>query len=233
MDSMPAAPISASPAARRSEVSRPFSEIDDLDAIDEVSRGNREMFEVVVRRYNQQLFRIGMAYLRNHAQAEDAMQNTYLKAFLNLARFERSSSFSTWITRIMINECLMILRRQKRVAEKSAALQLEYEQPSGPRRGALLDLSEMKKLLENAVSRLPQKFRAVYLLREVQQLSTAEAAACLGISQESAKVSLHRARERLKAELLKNAAGVELFTYSAQFCDPLTSRVMSAVLAAK
>ena len=86
-------------------------EITDLQVIDEVNRGNREMFEVLVRRYNRQLFRIGLSYLRHHQQTEDAMQNAYLNAFLHLGNFQRQASFSTWITRIMINECLMLLRR--------------------------------------------------------------------------------------------------------------------------
>jgi RNA polymerase sigma-70 factor (ECF subfamily) len=224
-------PQSAAASNRPRTVPLPFSEIGDLAAIDEVCRGNREMFEVVVRRYNQQLFRIGTAYLRDHAQVEDAMQNTYLKAFLNLSRFERAASFSTWLTRIMINECLMALRRRKRTAEKSLELQAEYDQPHSPQGEAQLNLKEMKTLLENAIRRLPCKFRTIYMLREVQQLTTAEAATCLGISQESAKVTLHRARERLKAELLKSSAGLEIFPYPARFCDPLTARVMNAVLA--
>lgn len=209
----------------------PFAHVSDLAAIDEVCRGNREMFEVLVRRYNQQLFRIGLAYLRNHEEVEDAMQNAYLKAFIHLSRFERTALFSTWITRIMINECLMILRRRKKAAEKSAALQLEYEESHPPQGEARLSLKEMKTLLENAISRLPCKFRAIYLLREVQQMPTQQAAACLGISMESAKVNLHRARERLKLELLKSAGGLELFPYPARFCDPFTARVMNAVLA--
>ncbi|HEX2852157.1 MAG TPA: sigma-70 family RNA polymerase sigma factor [Opitutaceae bacterium] len=207
------------------------ADVSDLTAVDEVCRGNREMFEVLVRRYNQQLFRIGIAYLRNHQEVEDAMQNAYLKAFVHLSRFERSASFSTWLTRIMINECLMTLRRRKRTAEKSAILEIEYEEPHLPQGESRLNLKEMKTLLESAIGRLPSKFRAIYLLREVQQMTTSEAAACLGISIESAKVNLHRARERLKLELMKSAAGMELFSYEARFCDPMTARVMQAVLA--
>lgn len=218
-------------AAASTHVLRPLADIGDLTAVDEVCRGNREMFEVLVRRYNQQLFRIGIAYLRNRQEVEDAMQNAYLKAFVHLSRFERTASFSTWLTRIMINECLMTLRRRKRIAEKSAVLQIEYEEPHAPQGESRLNLKEMKTLLENAISRLPRNFRAIYLLREVQQLTTNEAAECLGISVESAKVNLHRARERLKLELLKSAAGMELFPYDARFCDPMTARVMKAVLA--
>jgi RNA polymerase sigma-70 factor (ECF subfamily) len=205
--------------------------IDDLQAIDEVTRGNREMFEVLVRRYNQQLFRVGIAYLRNHEQAEDAMQNAYLKAFLNLSHFHRASSFSTWITRIMINECLMTLRRRRRAAEESLETAPEPNDPTASYGAAGLNLKEMKMLLEATIAKLPRKFRAVYMLREVQLLTTAETSAALGLSPENVKVTLHRARERLKADLLNSAAGVELFPYLAPFCDPLTARVMSAILA--
>jgi RNA polymerase sigma-70 factor (ECF subfamily) len=89
----------------------------------------------------------------------------------------------------------------------------------------------MKTLLEQAIAALPRKYRTVYMLREVQQLSTSDTAAALGISTASVKVDLHRARERLKAELLKSAAGAELFPYPAGFCDPMTAHVMKLVLA--
>jgi RNA polymerase sigma-70 factor (ECF subfamily) len=92
---------------------------------------------------------------------------------------------------------------------------------------------EIKSVLEAAVQKLPRTHRAVYLLREVQQLSTAETAECLGISPENVKVSLHRAREGLKAELMRSAAGVELFDYPAAHCDPMTAKVMQAIRAAK
>src|SRR6185312_13834106 len=94
-------------------------EISDLQAIDEVNRGNREMFEVLVRRHNRQLFRVGFSYLRQHEQTEDAMQNTYLKAFVHLGNFQRNASFRTWLTRIMINECLMLLRRRRSLREEA------------------------------------------------------------------------------------------------------------------
>jgi RNA polymerase sigma factor (sigma-70 family) len=213
---------------------RPSGEISDLDAIAAVARGQREMFEVIVRRYNPQLYRVGMAYLRDHAQAEDAMQNAYLKAFLHLDRFKRDAAFSTWLTRIMINECLMLLRGSKRATQHTADLRLVDDEHSTPAEAARnMNLQEKKTVLEAAIANLPRNYRAVYLLREVQQLSTAETAGCLKISVDSVKVLLHRARERLKTELLKSAAGVELFAYPATYCDPLTTRVMSAIAAAK
>lgn len=205
----------------------------DLEAVSDVMRGNREMFEVIVRRYNEQLYRIGMAYLRQHAQTEDAMQNAYLKAFQNLSRFQGRSSFATWLTRIMINECLMMLRVQKRCQLESIDdehLNPRHESFATPSADPLQD-QEMKAMLEQALAALPRTHRAVYLLREVQHLSTAETAESLGISVENVKVCLHRAREGLKAELLKSAAGIELFSYPATYCDPMTRRVLKAVFA--
>ena len=222
---------------------RPFATTSDLDAIAEVTRGNREMFEVIVRRHNPLLFRVGMAYLRNHAQVEDAMQNAYVKAFLHLGKFERNAAFSTWITRIMINECLMMLRHRKTHPEaplEAQALEGDRPRPNAPDNSTddserpaadRISLKEMKALLEQAIATLPLKYRTVYMLREVQQLSTAETAAALGVSAASIKVDLHRARERLKAELLKSAAGTELFAYPAFYCDRMTARVLNAILA--
>ena len=159
------------------------------------------------------------------------MQNAYLKAFLHLDRFRGNSAFATWLTRIMINECLMILRTRKRFtmenideAGKEAKREPFVIPPPDP-----LHEQDIKAVLEKAIQALPRTHRAVYLLREVQHLSTAETAQCLGLSRANVKVSLHRAREGLKAELMRSAAGVELFDYPACFCDPMTTRVMLAV----
>lgn len=229
-------PAFAATAAVETAIARPWGDVSDGEAVAEVVRGNREMFEVIVRRYNPQLYRVGMAYLRNHAQAEDAMQNAYLKAFLNLRRFRGQALFGTWLTRIMINECLMFLRRQKRAAmevlDDEATARVESVAFASPAVD-YVHAQEMKALLEQAILTLPRTHRAVYLLREVQHLTTAETARCLGLSRENVKVCLHRAREGLKAQLLKTAAGVELFDYTARWCDPLTARVMQAVLQAE
>ena len=224
MHSLAQSPITAPEPLRR--------EITDTDAIREVLGGNREMFEVVVRRYNTQLYRVGMAYLRHHAQTEDAMQNAYLKAFLHLERFRGAASFATWLTRIMINECLMIIRNRKRAAMENIDDEtfrtqhepLAFAPPLDPLRS-----EEIKAVMEEAVQSLPRLHRAVYLLREVQHLSTSETAKCLGISPDNVKVCLHRARDGLKSHLLQSAAAVEIYTYPAAYCDPMTARVMQRV----
>jgi RNA polymerase sigma-70 factor (ECF subfamily) len=206
----------------------------DVEAVNDVIHGHREMFEIIVRRYNSQLYRTGMAYLRDHAQTEDAMQNAYLKAFQNLHRFLGKSSFATWLTRIMINECLMILRSEKRFKTEPIedhSVDAVHESFAAPTVDPLRD-EEMKTLIEQALKKLPRAQRAVYLLREAQHLTTAETAESLGLSCENVKVCLHRARESLKAQLLHSAAGIELFAYPAVYCDPMTAAVMRAVFAA-
>ncbi|HEX2852297.1 MAG TPA: sigma-70 family RNA polymerase sigma factor [Opitutaceae bacterium] len=210
-------------------------EMSDNQVLDDVARGHPERFAIIVRRYNVELYRVGMAYLRNHAQAEDAMQNTYLKAFMGLRRFQRSAAFATWLTRIMINECLMILRSQMRfrtesLDEATTSVRLETLPSStiDP-----IHAREMTALLERALQVLSPVHRAVYLSREIQHRSTAETASRLGLSEENVKVSLHRARAALRATLRKRAERVELLDYPATFCGPMTADVMRAVLSAQ
>lgn len=221
-------------SAQKPEAAPLRTVVTDLAAVRSVIRGDKEMFRVIVQRYNPQLYRVGMAYLRDHALAEDAMQGAYLKAFTNLCRFKGTAAFSTWLTRIMINECLMMLRREKRFRLEPLTdheARLDQEAMTEPARDTL-HAAEMKALLEHAIQKLPRIHRSVYLLREVQHLSTAGTAACLGLSAANVKVCLHRAREGLKAELLNSTAGLELFDYPAAHCDPMTARVMATILSA-
>lgn len=209
-----------------------YGAITDHEAINAILSGRREMFEVIVRRYNTRLYRVGMAYLRSHALAEDAMQNTYLKAFLKMQSFEGTAAFSTWLTRIMITECLMILRNRKRSGGEPfdnsvSAFERNVQEPSAI---DSVDAKEVKALLEQCIQDLPRLYRAVYILREIQQLSTTETAACLGLSVNNVKVSLHRAREALRIHLLETSAGEELFSYSALFCNPMTARIMKTIM---
>lgn len=216
---------------RFSKASQPKADVSDSDAVKCVISGDCAMFEIIVRRYNLRLYRVGMAYLRNHVQTEDAMQNTYLKAFVKLRNFDGMAAFSTWLTRIMINECLMLLRGQKKFLVDGVEpdeLAPEQESFASPTHDSA-DKEEIKNLLEQGISTLSQTHRAVYVLREVQQLSIADTAACLGISVSNVKVSLHRAREELKNHILRSASGSELFEYAAPYCNAMTAHVMDRI----
>lgn len=209
-----------------------FAELSDTVVLDQILHGHPDRFVVIVRRYNRELYRVGMAYLRNHAQTEDAMQNAYLKAFIGVRRFHRTAAFATWLTRIMINECLMMLRSQTRFQTESiddAAASVQLDTPASSTIDPI-HAREMNALLEQALEILSPLQRAVYLSREVQHLSTAETASRLGQSQDNVKVSLHRARAALKAELQKRAKRDELLDYPATFCGPMTAKIMRMIL---
>lgn len=217
------------PTPGRADI-EPNVEPSDEEIVRSVLSGNKEEFARLITRHNQQLYRVGRAYLRDHDGVEDAMQNAYIKAFQNLSRFRRGSAFSTWLTRIMINECLMALRRERTRREDRVDDQVLDRIPALVEPAAeLTQLKEMKALLENAVAQLPLAYRTVYVLREVQNLSTSETARCLGISTVSAKVKLHRARTMIKDRLLADTAGSELFAYNARFCTRMTERVMTRI----
>jgi RNA polymerase sigma factor (sigma-70 family) len=210
--------------------SRSITKYSDRETVQKVLHGDLRMFELIVHRYNLQLFRVGMAYLRNRAQVEDAMQTAYVKAFRNLRRFQERANFSTWLTRIMINECLMMRRHATKPGQNTVELgPLASKIPAGHSPDQVASLKERKALLEEAITELPQRYRAVYLLREVQQLSIAQTAVCLSMSPASVKVNLHRARERLKARLLGSARGLELFPYSASYCNRMVDRVRASL----
>jgi RNA polymerase sigma-70 factor (ECF subfamily) len=212
-------------------VSETETEPDDVQVVEAVLRGAREQFEMLVRRYNQRLFRVGMAYLRRPDRVEDAMQNAYVHAFVHLAQFSGRAAFSTWLTRIMINECLMQLRHSRLVDAASSATEIDPTTPRVDHHPAArnLDAADAKVLLEQCIAELPEALRTVYMLREIQQLDTEETAVLLDLSPENVKVRLHRAREMLKGRLLATVAGHELFTYGAARCQRLTASVMSAI----
>ncbi|HEY9156234.1 MAG TPA: sigma-70 family RNA polymerase sigma factor [Opitutaceae bacterium] len=210
-----------------------LTEVSDQAAISDVNRGNREMFEVLVRRYNQRLYRVGIAYLHGHAAVEDAMQNAFLKAFLHLGQFSGTSSFSTWLTRIMINECLETIRRNKSLEGlKERSVDASDDALEENRATRNLSLKDMKAVLEQATREIPEKYRTVYILREVEQLSTEQTAELLQMSEANVKVALHRARQMIKTRLLANVAADELFPYPAKYCNGMTARVMKAILEA-
>lgn len=216
---MPPAPSSDSPA--------PDTELSDAGVVERVLAGDTQSYGLLIARYNQRLYRVGRAYLRDHDGVEDAMQNTYVKAYRNLNQFRHGSMFSTWLTRVMINECLMTLRKARARREDQVEQEKFDRLPSlSPTGSETSQLSEMKALLEAAIAELPLAYRAVYLLRDVQHLTTSDTARCLGISLVSAKVRLHRARALLKEKLMATAAGSEVFAYDARYCAAMTERVM-------
>src|SRR6478672_10420819 len=176
------------------------AEQSDAEVIRQVLDGNTALFEMLMRRYNERVYRAARAIVRDEQEAEDVMQQAYVNAFTHLHQFNGSARFSTWLTRIAINESLARVRRQGRYEAydfEQATVQPFASRPASedPERQAFT--REMRSLLEWAIDALPDGLREVFMLREVEGLNTAEAAECLGVSDDVIKTRLSRARAAL------------------------------------
>jgi len=210
----------------------------DEEVVARVLAGETALFEVLMRRHNQRLFRTARAIVQDDAEAEDVMQEAYARAFSQLAQFQGRSAWSTWVTRIAVNEALGRLRRQGRFVNTDVT-EMEEARMDEPTRGDpatagpedQVAARELNGYLERAVDSLPDIYRTVFVLREVEELSTAETADCLGISEELVKVRLHRARgelrRRLEAHVGSALRGVYGFHLSR--CDRIVANVMARI----
>lgn len=201
--------------------------------VSKVIEGKIELFEVIVRRYNQQLFRVVRGYLTSRQDAEDAMQSAYLKAFENLSQFRGEAKFSTWLVRIAINEALKILKSRKGTVDFSVTDHQNNDQTdsgeefSSPE--AKVIEKDMNKHLEKAIDQLPPKYRSVLIMREIEQLSTSETAEVLEISRSNVKVRLHRAKKMLQDELTDMLDEIDLLSFKGEDCDRMTKKVMESI----
>ncbi len=196
----------------------------DQDIIKEVRNGRKAEFRHLIKRCNQPLFRTALAILKNESDAEDAVQTAYMKAFLHLDSFKGESSFQTWITRILINECKMMLRSRRPVGSIENMIENETQQARVEMENP--DSKEVRKWIEAAVIELPEKYRLVYMLRELNEYSTEEVMTILSLSEENVKVRLHRAKSLIRDTLLRKVKKTELFEFGNQRCERLTERVM-------
>ncbi len=203
----------------------------DEDIVARVLEGEVALFELIMRRYNQRLYRVARAILRDDSEAEDVVQDAYVRAYQHLSQFQRRAQFSTWLTRIAVNEALARVRRRRRWPEpmeteeefmpsaSSAAPDPEYRASS----------SEIKELLEKAILDLPETYRTVLVLRDLEEMNTAETAEAMGLSEENVKVRLHRAHAMLRRVLFARvgASSSTAFLFNAVRCDRVVSNVFA------
>lgn len=203
----------------------------DEDVIARVLAGDTELYEIIMRRYNQRLYRVARAILRDDGEAEDVMQDAYVRAYEHLDQFAGRSRFSTWLTRIAVHEALSRLHKRNRSQELEAMIPEEKETalvaPSaGPEQ--LAYRAEMERLLEEAILTLPDHYRAVLMLRDIEEMSTTETATTLELSEDNVKIRLHRARILLRKELVARASASrsKVFPFMGARCDRVVRRVM-------
>ncbi len=208
--------------------------LSDEEVVRRVRAGDAPLFEVLMRRHNQRLYRVARAIVRDNAEAEDVMQHAYVEGYLHIDQFAGRSAFSTWLTKIAVYEALARVRRRGREplaeplpgSDEDAMSTVRSPQPD-PEQQALQ--GEARALLEAAIDALPAAYRSVFVLREVEGMSTAETADCLDVSGEVVKTRLHRARAFLREDLLARAgvAASTAFSFHLSRCD----RVVAAVFA--
>ncbi len=219
-------------------VKRPLDmQMPDDEVIRQVRGGEVEVYEVIMRRYNQRLYRTVRAILGNDNDVEHVMQDAYVSAYTHLRQFESRSSFSTWLTKIAIHEALALKKKQSRFVamdtadpENGLASMLVSKSPDPEK---IMMHTELAALIEQAVESLPESYRLVFVLREVEKLDTRDTAECLGITEENVKVRLHRARGLMRDQLLATAAGAvsETFQFHASRCDRIVDAVMLRIAA--
>jgi len=197
----------------------------DEEVVERVKAGDTALYEIVMRRYNQRLYRVARAILHDDAEAEDVMQEAYVRAYQHLHQFAGLAPFSAWLTRIAVHEALARLRSRNRTEQlkesgQDRELSMNMVEPwPDPEQNA--SRAELGRLLEEAVLGLPQQFRAVVMLRDIEELSTSETASALDLSEENVKVRLHRGHALLRGWLFARA-GAEAknaFPFMGARCD--------------
>ncbi|HEV2478360.1 MAG TPA: RNA polymerase sigma factor [Puia sp.] len=199
--------------------------MDEIDLIKRIIAGEKQLFEVIIRRYNQRLFRIGMSILANDTEAEEAMQTAYINAYEHLAQFEFRSAFGTWLTRIMLNQCYKARRDQSRasiIAEDSENL-INMKTPEN-----VMASKELSRVLEHAISGLPEKYRLIFVLRELEDLSVRETAEIAGIEESNVKVRLNRAKTMLR-ENLSYYMKDTIYPFHLSRCDRIVNNVLAKI----
>jgi RNA polymerase sigma-70 factor, ECF subfamily len=214
------------------------SRLTDAEIVRRVQAGESALFEALMRRHNQRVYRVARAVVKDESDVEDVMQQAYVNAFTHLKQFEERSQFSTWLTRIVLHEAFNRRRKAKR-SESRAPVESyldddrgdfmdRFESPiADPERQAYAQ--ELTRVLEAAVDTLPETYRMVFMLRDVEGLSTQETGDDLGLRAEAVKTRLHRARAMIRRAVTAQIGDVAPGTF--QFHAPRCDRVVAAVLA--
>jgi RNA polymerase sigma-70 factor (ECF subfamily) len=206
-----------------------LSQLSDEKVINEIKAGNKEYFSQIIKRYNQRLYRIAISYGMSDDDCDEVLQSTYIAAYEKLSGFRSEAKFSTWLIRILINECLMLKRKQKKTVRISEEKLVTIPAGDHLNPQKMFMTKERKEILENAIKQLPEKYKTVYILKEIEGMNIAEAAETLAISEVNVKVRLHRARTLLKDIISGISDLSNLFTFGNERCDRINNVVMNYI----
>ena len=212
--------------------------LSDEEIVYRVRAGETALYEVIMRRYNQRLYRIARAILHNDSEAEDVMQDAYVRAYEHLDQFAARAPFATWLTRIAVHEALARLRGRNRIqslddtednGDQSMQIPSKSPDPEQSASGA-----QLRGLLEEAVLGLPEHYRIVIMLRDIEELSTAETADALDLTEHNVKIRLHRGHGMIRSWLFERigAGAKEAFPFMGVRCNRVVEGVFNRLAAA-
>ncbi|MER1968155.1 RNA polymerase sigma factor [Castellaniella sp. GW247-6E4] len=215
---------------------------EDAAEIAGIRAGDAQAFERLMRRHNTRMYRAARGILKNETEAEDAVQEAYWKAYLNIGKFRADARFSTWLTRIVINESLMRLRRNKRRAQ---FIQSDMETQFDPMDGAQGAVDgnpaqaawrgEVRRLIEQRLDELPDDYRVVFMLRAIEEMPAVEVAGVLGIPEATVRTRYFRARRLMRGALSRDMdmCGRDAFSFAGGRCDRIVAAVLARLAAAQ
>ncbi|HKG67758.1 MAG TPA: sigma-70 family RNA polymerase sigma factor [Segetibacter sp.] len=207
----------------------------ETEIIDRVVNGDVAVFEVLIRRYNPYLYKVGRSYNSNHQDVEDLMQETFINAYLNLSKLENKLYFKTWLVKIMLNECY---RKKHKLASSNEVVTDTYtyeknspmfSDNSNSDTGKKVGNRELNNVIENALKQIPTDYRMVFCLREMNGMSVYETSQALHITETNVKVRLNRAKAMLRKEVEKMYSADEIFEFNLVYCDAIVTKVMDRI----
>lgn len=206
----------------------------DTDVIKEILQGNTAMFEILIRRYNPYLYKVGRSYGFNHQDTEDLMQETFINCYTHLTQFAERSSFKTWLIRIMLNQCYRKASKFSYQKEQPTELVSDnstfmFLQNNHSDNGNTVINRELNKVLEASLQKLPDDYRIAFTLRELTGLSVAETAELMHTSASNIKVRLNRAKAILRREIEKTYTASDIYEFNLIYCDKLVNAVMKKI----
>lgn len=207
----------------------------DTELIKKILEGEKALFEILIRRNNPYLYKTGRSFNYNHEDTQDLMQDSFIDAFIGLAKFENKSSFKTWVLKIMLNNCF---RKKQKFSFKNEVVNVkEINEKSIPMFSSnqqtdttnIVINRELRYVIENAVKQLPENYRLVFSFRELNGLNVKETAELLGISEANVKVRFNRAKNILRKEVEKSYKAEDIYEFNLIYCDSIVNKVMSKI----
>lgn len=209
------------------------TENSDAVLIEKIIAGEKALFEVIIRRLNPSLYKVARAFGYNHQDAEDLMQEAYITTYTQLKQFEGRSGLKTWVTKIMVNKCIYRQKygsysKEKPAGESITENKIPMLQSQAGAENSIVN-REFAKLLEHQLQEIPDSYRMVFLLREVEGFNVAETASLLDITPVNVKVRLNRAKTMLQQKMEKYYSGADIYEFNLVYCDAIVNTVLDKI----